>query len=59
VAYALAVRSPVTLQIDGARVLAADAEELLLQWDVGYADGRLQLQLEVRWRGTGLPALVR
>lgn len=59
VAYALVVGSPVTLQIDGERVLVPDAEELLVQWDVAYADGRLQLQMEVRWSGPELPALAR
>jgi hypothetical protein len=47
VAYALVVRSPVALQIDGRRVVVPDAEELLVQWDVGYADGRLRLKM---WR---------
>jgi hypothetical protein len=48
VAYALVVRSPASLQIDGERVAVPDADDLLVQWDVGYADGRLELQLEVR-----------
>ncbi len=59
VAYALVVRSPGTLQIDGQQVLVPDAEELLVQWDVGYADGRLRLWMEVRWPGTELPARAR
>ena len=59
VAYALVVRSPGALQIDGQRVVVPDAEELLVQWDVGYADGRLQLQMEVGWPGTELPAVAR
>ena len=49
VAYALVVRSPAALQIDGQRVMVPDAEELLVQWDVGFADGRLQLEMVVRW----------
>jgi hypothetical protein len=49
VAYALVVRSPGSLQIDGQRLVVPDAEELLVQWDVGYADGQLQLQMVVRW----------
>jgi hypothetical protein len=52
VAYALVVRSPVALQIDGQRVVVPDAEELLVQWDVGYADGGLQLEMVVRWPGS-------
>ena len=52
VAYALVVRSPAALQIDGQRVMVPDAEELLVQWDVGFADGRLQLQMEVSWPGS-------
>jgi hypothetical protein len=55
VAYALVVRSPAALQIDGQRVRVPDAEELLVQWDVGFADGRLQLQIEAGWPGTELP----
>ena len=51
VAYALVVRSPGALQIDGQRVVVPDAEELLVQWDVGYAAGRLQLEMVVRWPG--------
>jgi hypothetical protein len=50
-AYALVARSPVALQIDGQRLVVPDAEELLVQWDVGYADGRLQLKMEVGWPG--------
>jgi hypothetical protein len=57
--YALVVRSPVAPQIDGQRVVVPDAEELLVQWDVGYADGRLQLQMEVGRPGTELPAPAR
>lgn len=49
VAYALVVPEPVTLHIDGEPVLLPDVDELLVQWDVGYADGRLELQLQVRW----------
>ena len=56
---ALVVRSPGTLQIDGERVVVPDAEELLVQWDVGCADGRLRLRMEVRRPGTELPALAR
>jgi hypothetical protein len=56
VAYALVVRSPGTLQIDGQRVLVPDAEELLVQWDIGCADGRLRLRMEVRWPGTAATA---
>jgi hypothetical protein len=52
VAYALVVRSPAALQIDGQRVMVPDAEELLVQWDVGFADGRLQLQMEMSWPGS-------
>jgi hypothetical protein len=52
VAYALVVRSPAALQIDGQRVRVPDAEELLVQWDVGFADGRLRLQMEVGRPGT-------
>ena len=59
VAYALVARSPVALQIDGQRIVVPDAEELWVQWDVGYADGRLQLQMEVGWPGTELPAVAR
>jgi hypothetical protein len=56
VAYALLVRSPAALQIDGQRVMVPDADELLVQWDLGFADGRLQLQMEVGWPGTELSA---
>jgi hypothetical protein len=56
VAYAMVVRSPVTLQIDGDRVVVPDAEELLVHWDVSCAEGRLQLQLDVRWPAAELPA---
>ena len=59
VAYALVVRSPVALQIDGRRVVVPDAEELLVQWDVGYADGRLQLEMVVRWPGGERGAVAR
>jgi hypothetical protein len=59
VAYALVVRSPVALQIDGQRVVVPDAEELLVQWDVGYADGRLQLEMVVRWPGSERAAVAR
>jgi hypothetical protein len=48
VAYALVVRSPVLLQIEGESVVAPDSDELLVEWDVSCADGLLQLQLEVR-----------
>jgi hypothetical protein len=59
VAYALVVRSPVALQIDGQRVVVPAHEELLVQWELGYADGRLQLKMEVGWPGTELPAPAR
>jgi hypothetical protein len=59
VAYALVVQSPAALQINGQQVMVPDAEELLLQWDVGFADGRLQLQMEVGRPGTELPATPR
>ena len=59
VAYALVVRSPGALQIDGQRVVVPDAEELLVQWDVGYADGRLQLEMVVRWPGGERAAVAR
>ena len=59
VAYALVVRSPVALQIDGQRAAVPDAEELLVQWKLGYADGRLQLKMEVGSPGTELPAPAR
>jgi hypothetical protein len=59
VAYALVARSPVALQIDGQRVVVPDAEELLVQWDVGYADGRLQLEMVVRWPGGERGAVAR
>jgi hypothetical protein len=58
-AYALVVRSPVTLQLDGERVRVPDAEELLVQWDVRYADGRLHLNIEVRWPDPDGPAAGR
>ena len=59
VAYALVVRSPLALQIDGQRVVVPDAEELIVQWDVGYADGRLQLEMVVRWPGGERTAVAR
>lgn len=59
VAYALVVRSPVALQIAGQRVVVPDAEELLVQWDVGCADGRLQLEMVVRWPGGERAAVAR
>jgi hypothetical protein len=36
-----------------------DAEELLVQWDVGYAAGRLQLQMVVRWPASERAAAAR
>jgi hypothetical protein len=48
-AYALVVRAPATLQIDGERVLVPDADELLVEWDVGYGDRGVQLRLQVWW----------
>jgi amphi-Trp domain-containing protein len=57
VAYAMVVRAPVTLQIDGERVVVPDAEELLVDWDVSCADGRLQLRMEVRWPAAELGAV--
>jgi amphi-Trp domain-containing protein len=57
VAYAMVVRAPVTLQIDGERVVVPDAEELLVDWDVSCADGRLELQMEVRWPAAELGAV--
>ena len=59
VAYALVVRLPGALQIDGQRVVVPDAEELLVQWDVEYADGRLQLEMVVRWPGGERAAVAR
>jgi hypothetical protein len=59
VAYALVVRSPSALQIDGQRVAVPNAEELLVQWDVGYADGRLQLEMVVHWPGGERTAVAR
>jgi hypothetical protein len=58
-AYALVVRSPMALQIDGQRVVVPDADELLVQWDVGYADGWLRLELVVRWPGSERAAVAR
>jgi hypothetical protein len=49
VAYALVVRAPTTLQIDGEQVLVPNADELLVEWDVGYGERGLQLQLQVCW----------
>jgi hypothetical protein len=57
VAYAMVVRAPVTLQIDGERVVVPDAEELLVDWDVSCADGRLELQMGVRWPAAELGAV--
>ena len=57
VAYAMVVRSPVTLQIDGERVVVPDAEELLVHWDVSCDDGRLQLQLDLHWPAAAVPAV--
>jgi hypothetical protein len=57
VAYALLVRSPGPLQIDGERVVVPDAEELLVDWNVSCADGRLRLQMEVRRPAAELPTV--
>jgi hypothetical protein len=57
VAYALVVRAPVTLQLDGERIVVPDTEELLVRWGVSCADGRLQLQMDVRWPAAAVPAV--
>jgi amphi-Trp domain-containing protein len=57
VAYAMVVRAPVTLRIDGERVVVPDAEELLVDWDISCADGRLELQMEVHWPAAELEAV--
>jgi hypothetical protein len=57
VAYAMVVRSPETLQVDGEQIRVPDGEELLVQWSVSYAGDRLQFEMQVRSAAAELPAV--